>query len=199
MKGSTASPLATAFIGGLALYAKGDLDAAANKFRETLRIDSEFFPAAFYLGACYAAGGKDREAAGAWQTSLVTQSDAPFIYTLLGDAFIRLRDTRAALDILGEASQLWPDDDQVRLRLGTAQAMAGKQADGVRTLDPYLSRHPDDHERLLIALRAIYEVRSTGQPSGLPRKIASISSDTPPRTPPPRGPSRRSSINGKSS
>ena len=162
-KGSTASPLAAAFIGGLALYAKGDLEAAANKFRETLRIDSEFFPAAFYLGACYAAGGKDREAAGAWQTSLVTQSDAPFIYTLLGDAFIRLRDTRAALDILGEASQLWPDDDQVRMRLGTAQAMAGKQADGVLTLDPYLARHPDDHERLLIALRAIYEVRSTGQ------------------------------------
>lgn len=163
VRGSTASPLATAFIGGLALYAKGDLEAAANKFRETLKLDSEFFPAAFYLGACYAAGGHDREAAGAWQTSLVTQSDAPFIYTLLGDALIRLRDTNAALDILVEASQLWPDDDQVRMRLGTAQAAAGRQSDAVRTLDPYLSRHPEDHERLFVALQAIYEARSTGQ------------------------------------
>ncbi len=163
LKGPDASPLATAFIGGLSLYAKGDLEAAANRFRDTLRLDSEFFPAAFYLGACYAAGGRDREAAGAWQTSLVTQSDAPFIYTLLGDALIRLRDTGAALDILVEASQLWPDEDQVRMRLGTVQALAGKQSDAVRTLDPYLVRHPEDHERLLVALKAIYETRSTGQ------------------------------------
>lgn len=157
------SPVAAAFMGGLALYAKGDLEAAANKFRESLRVDSEFFPAAFYLGACYAAGGRDREAVGAWQTSLVTQSDAPFIYTLLGDAYIRLKDTDGALDILVEASQLWPDDDQVRLRLGTAQAMAGKQTDAVRTLDPYITRNPSDQERIFIALRAIYEARSTGQ------------------------------------
>lgn len=102
-------------------------------------------------------------AAGAWQTSLVTQSDAPFIYTLLGDAYLRLKDTDAALDILVEASQLWPDDDQVRLRLGTAQAAAGKQADAVRTLDPYLTRNPADHECLFVAMRAIYEARSTGQ------------------------------------
>lgn len=163
LKAPAASPLAAAFIGGLALYAKGDLEAAANKFRDALRLDSEFFPAAFYLGACYAAGGRDREAVGAWQTSLVTQSDAPFIYTLLGDAYLRLRDSAGALDILVEASQLWPDDDQVRLRLGTAQALAGKQADAVRTLDPYLARNPSDHERLLIALKAIYEARSTGQ------------------------------------
>jgi VWFA-related protein len=162
LKGTTAPPVASAFIGGLALYARGDLEAAAGRFRETLRIDSEFFPAAFYLGACYAAGGHDRDAAGAWQTSLITQSEAPFIYTLLGDALARLQDTNAALVILSEASQLWPDDDQVRMRLGVAQAAADKPADAVRTLDPYLSRHPADHERLLVALRAIYLARSTG-------------------------------------
>ena len=49
--------------------------AAAGKFRDALRIDSEFFPAAFYLGACYAAGGRDRDAVGAWQTSLMTESE----------------------------------------------------------------------------------------------------------------------------
>ncbi len=49
------------------------------------------------------------------------------------------------------------------MRLGTVQALAGKQSDAVRTLDPYLTRHPEDHERLLVALKAIYETRSTGQ------------------------------------
>ena len=49
--------LAAAFLKGLVLLSKGELDPAANKFRDALRIDSEFYPATFYLGACYAAGG----------------------------------------------------------------------------------------------------------------------------------------------
>ncbi len=158
--------LAPVFLAGLDLYARGDLELAAGKFRDALRIDSEFFPAAFYLGACYAAGGRDREAAGAWQTSLVTESHAPFIYTLLGDALLRLRDNDQALDILTEASGLWPDNEQVRMRLGTAQAAAGRLPDAVRTLDPYLTAHPEDHERLLIAMRAIYDTRSAGKSIG---------------------------------
>ncbi len=160
MKG--ASALASTFVSGIALYAKGDLEAAAGRFRESLRLDSEFFPAAFYLGACYAAGGRDREAAGAWQTSLITQSDAPFIYTLLGDALLRLRDNEQAVDILLEASRLWPESDDVVMRLGMAQAAAGLAKDAVLTLDPYLARHPEDHAALLVAMRAIYDVRSTG-------------------------------------
>jgi VWFA-related protein len=155
--------LAPVFLAGLELYAKGELEQAAGKFRDSLRIDSEFFPAAFYLGACYAAGGRDREAVGAWQTSLVTESNAPFIYTLLGDALLRLRDNVQALDILVEASGLWPDNEEVRVRLGTAQAAAGRFPEAVRTLDSYLTAHPEDHERLLIAMRAIYETRSAGK------------------------------------
>ena len=166
IKPAGANQLAPVFLTGLALYAKGDLEAAAGKFRDSLRIDSEFFPAAFYLGACYAAGGRDREAVRAWQTSLVTQSDAPFIYTLLGDALLRLREADQALDIMVEAAGLWPGDEQVRMRLGTAQAAAGKLAEAVRTLDPYIAAHPEDHERLLIVLRAIYDARSAGKAIG---------------------------------
>jgi VWFA-related protein len=152
--------LAAAFLRGLALYSRGDLEAAAGQFRESLRIDSEFFPAAFYLGSCYAAGGRDREAVGAWQTSLVGESEAPFVYTLLGDALLRLRDETRATEVLKEAADLWPDNDDVQLRLGTAYAMAGRAADALNTLDPYLARHPDDHERLFVALRLLYEARA---------------------------------------
>ena len=105
--------LAPVFLKGLELLSRGDLERAAGKFRDALRIDSEFFSAAFYLGACYAAGGRDRDAAGAWQTSLITERHAPFVYTLLGDALLRLRDMDQAIDILTEAS-LWPADEQVR-------------------------------------------------------------------------------------
>jgi VWFA-related protein len=154
--------LATIFLEGLSAYAKGDLNFAMGKFRETLKIDSEFFPAAFYLGSSYAAGGQDRQAVGAWQTSLVTEADAPFIYTLLADAFLRLRDVDAALDILDEAKTLWPTSDQVQLRLGTAYAMQGNPVEAVKVLDPYLARNPSDHERYFVALRAIYDARTAG-------------------------------------
>lgn len=155
--------VAAAFLQGLASYSRGDLEPAAGKFREALRLDSTFFPAAFYLGSCFAAGGRDREAVGAWQTSLVTESDAPFIYTLLGDALLRLKDTDAALDILTEASTLWPGNDEVLMRLGTAQMMAGRLEEALKTLEGYLARNPSDHERHFVALRALYEARAKGR------------------------------------
>lgn len=164
----TAKPdeLAPVFLTGLALYSKGDLEGAAAKFRESLRIDSEFFPAAFYLGACYAAGGRDREAVGAWQTSLITESSAPFVYTLLADAMVRLKDYAPALDILNEAATLFPGNDDVQMRLGSTLAAAGRPADALKVLDAYLEKNPADHERLFVAMRVIYEVRSRGASIG---------------------------------
>jgi VWFA-related protein len=166
VKAAGNNQLVPVFLDGLARYAKGDLEGAAARFRESLRIESDFFPATFYLGACYAAGGNDRDAAGAWQTSLITEGEAPFIYTLLGDAFLRLRELDAALDILREASTLWPGNEQVQLRLGTAYAQAAKPVEAVRALDSYLAQHPEDQERLFIALKSIYDARSAGQSIG---------------------------------
>ena len=117
--------LAPVFFDGLARYSKGDLEGAAGRFREALKLESDYFPAAFYLGACYAAGGKDRDAAGAWQMSLITESEAPFIYTLLGDAFVRLREFDAALDILNEAVETVAGQ-----RAGAAAARHGVRTGG---------------------------------------------------------------------
>lgn len=160
--GAQSKPVAAAFLSGLALFAKGELEPAAGKFREALRLDSEFFPAAFYLGSCYAAGGRDRQAVGAWQTSLVTESDAPFIYTLLADGFMRLREPHSALNILKEANTLWPDNDQVLLRMGTAYAAGGKRTEALAILEPYLERNPTDHERIFLVLQTLYEARAAG-------------------------------------
>jgi VWFA-related protein len=163
LKGARNDQVAVAFLHGLALYSRGELEAAAGKFREAIRLDSEFFPAVFYLGSCYAAGGRDREAVGAWKTSLVTESDAPFIYTLLGDAMLRLRDIDSAIDILTEASTLWPGNDEVIMRLGTAQAMGGEPEEALQTLEGYLARNPGDAERHFLAMRALYEARAAGR------------------------------------
>jgi tetratricopeptide (TPR) repeat protein len=155
--------LATAFLTGVALYARGELNAAMARFRQALKVDSEFFPAAFYLGACYAAGGDDRQAANAWQTALVTETDAPFIYPLIADAMVRNRNVTGAVEILEEAAGLWPDNEALQARLGVAYAMAREVADAIRTLEPYLARHPQDHETLFALLRGMYEARAAGK------------------------------------
>lgn len=157
---SAGHALAAVFLEGLSLYAREQFEQAALKFREAIRIDSEFFPAAFYLGACYAANGRDRDASAAWQTSLVTESDAPFIYALLGDALLRQREMAGALDILNDAVSRWPEDGRVQARLATALAMNGQPADAIRVLDGYLAKQPGDSERLFLALRLLYEAHA---------------------------------------
>ncbi|MGB2715523.1 MAG: VWA domain-containing protein [Vicinamibacterales bacterium] len=160
---SAGHALAATFLEGLTLYAKGDFETAATRFREAIRADSEFFPAIFYLGACYAANGRDRDAAAAWQTSLVSESGTPLVYVVLGDALLRQREIEQAVELLKEASGRWPDDPDVQPRLGTALAMAGKSDEALAVFDRYLDRHREDTERLFLALRLIYEGRANGR------------------------------------
>jgi VWFA-related protein len=155
---------AAPFFVGLAALAAGDLDQAAQQFGASLAAAPDFLPAAYYLGACYATAGRDHEAVIAWRTGLIRDPGAPWIYTSFIDALLRTRDLMPALEVLADASSLWPDNEDIRVRLGTAQALAGQPAEAVRTLDPYLTRHPDDHERFLLALRMLYEARSLGKP-----------------------------------
>jgi VWFA-related protein len=156
--------LAAVFLKGLVSLSRGDLITAEARFSDALRMDSEFLPAAFYLGACYAAAGRDREAAGAWQTALITESAAPFVYTLLGDALLRLRDDEPAVDVLAEARTLWPANDDVGLRLATALTRTARYADAMNVLQPYLETHPADQDWLLLALQALYEARAAKRP-----------------------------------
>jgi VWFA-related protein len=163
LKGAGDDRLAAVFLKGLVALSSGDLKTAEARFSDALRMDSEFLPAAFYLGACYAAAGRDREAAGAWQTALITESNAPFVYTLLGDALLRLRDVEQALDVLSEARSLWPANDEVGLRLATALLGTNKYADAMKVLQPHLEAHPADQDWLLLAMRALYETRAANR------------------------------------
>jgi VWFA-related protein len=160
LKGAADERLAVVFLKGLISLSSGDLKSAEARFSEALKMDSEFLPAAFYLGACYAAAGRDREAAGAWQTALITESNAPFVYTLLGDALLRLRDVEPAIDVLTEARTLWPANDDVGVRLATALLRAGKQADAMKIVQPYVDAHPADPDWLMLGLRALYEAKA---------------------------------------
>jgi VWFA-related protein len=163
LKGPGDEGPAAVFLKGLLSLSSRDLKGAEARFRDALRMDSESLPAAFYLGACLAAAGRDRDAAAAWQTALITESNAPFVYTLLGDALLRLGDVEPAIDVLIEARALWPSDDEVGVRLATALVRANRQADALKVLQPYLDAHPADDAWLLLAMRALYEARAASR------------------------------------
>ncbi|MBI1873844.1 MAG: VWA domain-containing protein [Acidobacteria bacterium] len=153
-----------AFLRGLAFYAKGDLEPASKTFNVILSIDPEFAPALVYLGACYAAAGRDGEAVGAWQTSLSLDAEAPATFHLLADALFRMNDGAQALAILSEAIEKWPDDDEFLRPLATAYAMSSRYSEAFGALERHLAKHPSDPDGLFLALRMIYEAHLSGRP-----------------------------------
>jgi VWFA-related protein len=154
-------PVAT-FLQGLAELERGELDHAANLFRSTLHAAPGSYAAMVYLGACYATGGRDDEAVGAWQTALTNFEDQPLVFILLIDAALRLGDAATALQTVKEAGAHWPEDDRLLRRVALVLLAARRPAEALTAFDRYLALHPEDAAVLLQALRAVYEVAAAG-------------------------------------
>ena len=148
---------AAAFLRGLDFFIKGQLDHALTQLTLAAGPRRDFFPAAFYLGAVYAAAGRDRDAAGVWQSSFGSEPRLALAYVMAADA--RLRDglAPAAVDILKPAHAREPANDEVATRLGVAQIIAGQHIDAIPVLDGVLSRRPADPFYLSAAIVAHYE------------------------------------------
>ena len=93
-------------------------------FQVALKSASDFLGAAFYIGACHAASGRDQEAVGAWQLSLLSEA-ADVVYPPLVDGLLRLGDGLNALTFIDEAPDAWKDDETRDERQATAEAMTG--------------------------------------------------------------------------
>jgi VWFA-related protein len=152
-----------AFLRGLDLFAKGQLDQAATQLDIAAGPRREFFPAAFYLGAVFAAVGRDRDAAGTWQLALGSEARPPAIYPMIADARMRDGQALSAVDILKPAHERAPDNDDIGRRLAMAYVMTGRYAEAVPVLDGYLTRHGTDQDALLASVIAHYEIARAGQ------------------------------------
>ncbi len=154
----TGEPEAAAFLGGLEFFAKGNISRAATQFDVALRVNPDFGPALFYLGASFAATRRDEDAVEAWRKALLAGDTAPIEYLTLADALARLGHANEAVLTLLEALREWPEDDTVRRRLAIAQAVSGQPGPALDTVEPYLASHPSDNEALLVALHSLYSV-----------------------------------------
>jgi tetratricopeptide (TPR) repeat protein len=157
-------PAASAFLQGLGLFDQGKLEEAAAQFRASLRTASDFYPAMFYLGACYAAGHRDKEAVGAWQTALITQGDMQIVYLVLTDAWLRLRDPGRATDFLDEATEHWPQEPLLVKRRIAATLMAGQAESALATIDRLLLQQQADADLLFAGIHLLHDALLAKQP-----------------------------------
>lgn len=143
------------FIRGLAQLQKRQYAQAAAWFQLSLKEASDFLGAAFYLGAVHAARGRDHDAVGAWQMSIIGDGGGA-AYPLLVDGLLRIGDGQAALDHIAEAPDAWPSDRARRRRVAIAQAMIGQFEPALETLHALLAEQPNDVDLLYVALQVLY-------------------------------------------
>ena len=171
---ASGDPATAAFLSGLAdlaalpapagdpsarALARADLERAAQRFRDALRADADFLPAAVFLGACYALGGRDQDAAGAWQTALIGIDDDPRLFTLIVDARLRAGDAAGAEDVAAEAEKRWPADAGLRQRRAVLELARGRVAEALTALDALEQPSAD---LLFAALRILHGARAAG-------------------------------------
>jgi hypothetical protein len=149
---------AAAFFKGLDWYTKGQLNDAATQLQVAAGPRREFFPAAFYLGAVFAAAGRDRDAAGVWQMAMGTEPRPPITYLLLADARLRDGQPASVIDVLRPAHEQNPGDDDIAQRLASAYLMTGRYQEALPVLDRYLARNGTDQVALFAAVFAQYHV-----------------------------------------
>jgi predicted Zn-dependent protease len=140
--------------------ARADLERAAQRFRAAMRHDADFLPAAIFLGACYALGGRDGEAAGAWQTALIAVDDEPRLFALIVDARLRAGDAAGAEAVMAEAASRWPADPALRARRVVVELAAGRVPEALTALDGADAASPDT---LLAAMRVLHGLHAAGR------------------------------------
>lgn len=153
---------AAAFLKGLDFYVKGQFEQAATQLNVAAGPRREFFPAAFFLGATFAATGRDRDAASAWQLAIGTETRRPLTYTLFADARLRDGQPQSVIDVLQPVWQQIPTDDGIAQRLARALITTGRFADALPVLEGLLARQPADQDALLSAIAAQYEAADRG-------------------------------------
>jgi tetratricopeptide (TPR) repeat protein len=151
---------------GLEFFSKGQLNPAATQFGVALRSPADSAIASFYLGACFAAAGRDKDAVAAWERVRASQLAMPNLHVVLADGWLRMGQPAQALDPLKEALDKQPQNDGIRKNLAIAQSQMAMHEQAYGTITPYLERNSNDADALMVALHALYQVRVAGKSLG---------------------------------
>ncbi len=149
--------IALTFVRGLNAFQQGNIAQASAWFQQTMKSATDFLGAAFYMGACHAASGRDRDAIGAWQIALLSENPGA-VYPALVDALLRVGEGRQAVDFLQEAPEAWTDDRERMKREATAEAMLGDYDSALPKLKELVSGSRVDQNLMFVAIQVLYRM-----------------------------------------
>ncbi len=161
--------IALKFVRGLNAFQQGNIPQASAWFQETMKNASDFLGAAFYMGACHAASGRDRDAIGAWQIALLSENPGA-VYPALVDALLRVGEGRQAVDFLQEAPEAWTDDSERLKREATAEAMLGDYESALPKLTELVKGQRVDQNLLFVAIQVLYRMHIDNKGLSAPNK-----------------------------
>ncbi len=148
---------------GLIEIALGRHAKAEQAFRDALRVDPLFVPAAVNLADLLQATGRDAEGGPILEAMIARLPDDPNAHLALGLWMVRNGRSADALEDLQAAARLGPANPRFAYVYAVALADSGRPSDAIALLRESLERHPYDRDSL-IAL-AVYQ-RQTGDIAG---------------------------------
>lgn len=169
-------PESQANLGALYL-ARGRVDEARAAYEQALVLDTTFVPAAISLADIARASGDEKTVEETLRRSLRQNPDSGALVHALGLSLIRQKRLPEAMENLGKAVALAPDDAHFAYVYGVALHDAGSPDKARATLSAALSRHPFDRS-LLMAL-ASYEMEAGDAAADLAERLAQLEPDDP--------------------
>ena len=152
-----------AFVRGMDLLRKSQVDQAAVQFQTAMRIQGTFGAARAMLGVCLLLGQREKEAAGLLMS--VPPAVVPAFSRLAGEAWLRAGQPAAAVTPLEALAAARPDDARARRDLALAYALAGDAARALPLLEAYVAgpAGAKDGPALAAAVYALYRRHAAGR------------------------------------
>ncbi len=124
-----------AFVRGLDLVAKSQIDQAAVQFQTAMRLESGFGPARAMLGVCFLLANREKEAAGLLMS--VPPETIPAFGRLAGEAWLKAGQPAAAVTPLAQAGA---SDPRAAARSGARLRAHRRRGAGTAAADGALDR-----------------------------------------------------------
>ena len=180
-----ASSVPVSFFSGLALLLEGRaLTRRGNFVRRCASIRSSSPRPSTSDPATRPAGAiRTPSERGSWRSSL---KPTPRSSTRHRRCAAQAARSGSRVEILNKAASEWPDNDEVQVRIGAALAMAGKRADALTKIEPYLEGASRHRSATFSRCACSTKPARTASLSDRPTKTGHCSPSGPPPMPPQR-------------